>query len=79
MNPEAEKAYVRLSRSLSRRQKCDIMQILDECRLMGATFNQIVPMYSLVMFEKPKKLTAKEKAFAKTLEAKARQCINSTR
>jgi hypothetical protein len=77
MNPEAEKAYVRLSRSLSRRQKCDIMQILDECRLMGATFDQIVPIYSLVMFEKPK-LTAKEKAFAKKLEAKARKCINST-
>ena len=71
MKEEAEKAYSRLSRSLSRRQKCDILLILNECMDLGAVFNHIIPIYSLVMFEKPK-LTAKEKAFAKTLEPKAR-------
>ena len=59
-----------LSKSLSNKQKSDILSISDECIKIGATKKQLAPFYALCLLSVPTKITKKEEAHARMLGRK---------
>lgn len=57
----------RAMESLSKKQKSDLILLVDECVELGATIKQLAPLYAVCLINPNPKLTKQEKEYANKL------------
>lgn len=59
-----------LQNTLTSLQKNQLIEVVDECSKLGATTNQLAPLFAVLYWVKPKKLTKEEIKHGKKLAKK---------